>query len=251
MAGHSKWANIKHRKARQDAKRGKIFTRVIKEVTIASRMGGGDPDGNPRLRAAIAEAKSHNVPMDNIDRAIKRGTGEMEGVNYEELTYEGYGPGGVAILVEAMTDNKNRTVGELRHLLSKHGGNMGENGCVSWMFDRKGHFAIEGTQIDEETFMELALELEAEDFESDQDAYTIYSAPEDYQRIRDALEEREDLEVAVKEVAMIPQNLIKVEGGDARKVIILMEALEDHDDIQNVWANFDIDEEILAEMGAE
>ena len=190
MAGHSKWANIKHRKARQDAKRGKIFTRVIKEITIAARMGGGDPDGNPRLRSAIADARSNNVPMDNIERAIKRGTGEMEGVNYEELTYEGYGPAGVAILIEAMTDNKNRTVGELRHLLSKHGGNMGENGCVAWMFDRRGHFAMEESQMDEESFMELALELGVEDFESEDGVYTLYTAPEDYQRVRDELENR-------------------------------------------------------------
>lgn len=249
MAGHSKWANTKHRKAAVDAKRGKLFTKILREVTVAARMGGGDPDGNPRLRSAIQDARSNNVPNDNIERAIKKGTGELEGASYEEVSYEGYGPGGVAVLVEAMTDNKNRTVSEIRHLFSKHGGNLGENGCVAWMFDRRGSFFIERSSIDEEAFMELALELGAEDFVIDEDGYQLYTAPEDYMAVREALEAREELEVSVKQLAMIPQSQVHVEE-EAPAVLRLMDALEDHDDVQHVWSNFDIDAEVLEEASA-
>lgn len=245
MAGHSKWANIKHRKSRQDARRGKIFTRVLKEVTVAARMGGGDPDGNPRLRTAIAEARTNNVPMDNIDRAVKRGIGELDDVQYEEITYEAYGPAGVAIFLEVMTDNRNRTVGELRNLLAKNGGNMGENGCVAWMFDRKGQFVIERGALDEEAFMELALELEVDDVEIDDETYQILTTPEDYVRVREALENHDEIEVAVKQLAMIPQNVVDLTGDDAAAVLSLVELLEDHDDVQNVWANFEVDASVF------
>ncbi len=245
MAGHSKWANTKHRKAAVDAKRGKLFTRLLKEVAVAARMGGGDPAGNPRLRTAVDDARSKNVPNDNIERAIKRGTGELEGVDYEEITYEGYGPGGVAILVEAMTDNKNRTVGELRHTFSRYGGNLGETNCVAWMFDRKGLFAFAPDSMDEEAFMELALELEVDDVTIDEDGYSILTSFEDYNRVRDALAEREGIEPTVKQVAMIPQTEVAVEAGEAGTLLKLLEALEDNDDTQNVWANCDIDESVL------
>lgn len=250
MAGHSKWANTKHRKARVDAKRGKVFTKILKEVTVAARLGGGDPSGNPRLRQVIQEARSNNVPNDTVERAIKKGTGELEGVNYEEIAYEGYGPGGVAILIEAMTDNRNRTVGEIRNLFSKHGGNMGENGCVAWMFDRRGFFLIGPEGFDEEGFMELAVELGAEDFKADEDGYQLYTSPEDYISVLEALEGRDDIDVQVKQFAMIPQNQVHLEERDAGKMIRLMEMLEDHDDVQHVWSNFDIDEEVLERITA-
>ncbi|MFP3940044.1 MAG: YebC/PmpR family DNA-binding transcriptional regulator [Thermoanaerobaculia bacterium] len=247
MAGHSKWAGIKHKKAAIDAKRAKRWTKLIREVMVSARLGGGDPEFNPRLRSAVADAKADNVPNDTIDRAIKKGTGELEGESYEEVAYEGYGPGGVAILVEAVTDNKNRTVSELRHLFSKHGGNLGENGCVAWMFDRRGYFAVEADAADEEELMELALELGVDDIASGEEVHELYSSPEEYARIRAELEER-GLPLAAKELAMIPQSTIDP-GEHAGAVLRLAEALEDHDDVQHVWANFEVDEAVLAAHG--
>jgi len=249
MAGHSKWSQIKRKKAVTDARRGQLWTKLLKEVTVAARLGGGDPDGNPRLRTAVQEARSSNVPNDNIDRAIKRGTGELEGVSYEEVTYEGYGPGGVAILVEVLTDNRNRSVAEIRHLFSKSGGNLGENGCVAWMFDKKGLFAVDKTQMSEEEFMELALEIEAEDISIEEETYEIYSQPELFGALQEELEQRQ-VSLVARELAMLPQNQIKVEADKAPQVLRLMEALEDQEDVQHVWANFDIDAEVLAsQMG--
>jgi len=245
MAGHSKWAQIKRKKAVTDARRGQLWTKILKEVTVAARLGGGDADGNPRLRTAVQEARSSNVPNDNIDRAVKRGTGELEGVNYEEVSYEGYGPGGVAILVEVVTDNRNRTVAEIRHLLSKSGGNLGENGCVAWMFDKKGLFAIDREGMSEEAFMELALEIDAEDISIEEETYEIYSQPELFAAIREELEKRQ-VPLVAKEIAMLPQSQVKVDAEKTPSLLRLMEALEDHEDVQHVWANFDIDADVLA-----
>ncbi len=245
MAGHSKWAQIKRKKAVTDARRGQLWTRLLKEITVAARLGGGDPDGNPRLRAAIQEAKGSNVPSDNIDRAIKRGTGELEGVSYDEVSYEGYGPGGVAILIEVMTDNKNRTVAEIRHLFAKNGGSLGEHGCVAWMFDKRGLFAIDKREMSEEQFMELALELGASDISIEDETYEIYSEPEQFAAIREELEARQ-IPLVSKELAMLPQSQIEVEADKASQLLRLMEALEDQEDVQNVWANFDIDTDVLA-----
>lgn len=245
MAGHSKWAQIKRKKAVTDARRGQLWTKILKEVTVAARLGGGDPDGNPRLRTAVQEARSSNVPNDNIDRAIKRGTGELEGVSFEEVAYEGYGPGGVAILVEVVTDNRNRSVAEIRHLFSKSGGNLGESGCVAWMFDKKGFFAIDKKEMTEEEFMELALEIDADDISIEEEAYEIYSQPELFAAIREELERRE-VPLIAKEIAMLPQNQIKIEGDKAPQLLRLMESLEDQEDVQHVWANFDIDADVLA-----
>lgn len=238
MAGHSKWANIQHRKARVDAKRAKIFTRMVKEITVAARLGGGDPAGNPRLRQAIQDARSANVPNDNIERAIGKGTGELEGVSYEECTYEGYGPDGVAVLVEAVTDNRNRTVAEVRHLFSRYGGSLGENGCVAWMFERRGFVSLDRGSMEEEDFMTLALDLEAEDLDTEGEAYTLFSAPEDYHRILGSLAER-GLEPRSKELAMIPKSTVELSPERLEKVQAFIEALEDHDDVQDVWSNFE------------
>ncbi|HUF77635.1 MAG TPA: YebC/PmpR family DNA-binding transcriptional regulator [Thermoanaerobaculia bacterium] len=243
MAGHSKWAGIKHKKAAIDAKRARRWTKLVREVIVSARLGGGDPDFNPRLRSAILDAKADNVPNDTIDRAIKKGTGELEGESFEEVSYEGYGPSGVAVLVEAMTDNRNRTVSELRNLFSRHGGNLGETGCVAWMFDRRGCFAIEPSAMSEEELMELALELGVEDFEVGE-AYELFTAPEAYARVREELERR-GVALAAAELAMIPQSTVEL-GESSGAVLRLMEALEDHDDVQHVWANFEVDEGILA-----
>jgi YebC/PmpR family DNA-binding regulatory protein len=243
MAGHSKWAGIKHKKAAIDAKRARRWTKLVREVIVSARLGGGDPDFNPRLRSAILDAKADNVPNDTIDRAIKKGTGELEGESFEEVSYEGYGPSGVAVLVEAMTDNRNRTVSELRNLFSRHGGNLGETGCVAWMFDRRGCFAIEPTAMSEEELMELALELGVEDFEVGE-AYELFTAPEAYARVREELEHR-GVPLAAAELAMIPQSMVEL-GESSGAVLRLMEALEDHDDVQHVWANFEVDEGVLA-----
>ena len=245
MAGHSKWAQIKRKKAVTDARRGQLWTRLLREITVAARLGGGDPDGNPRLRSAIQEAKSSNVPNDNIDRAIKRGTGQLEGATYEEATYEGYGPGGVAILVETVTDNRNRTVSEIRHLFSRHGGSLGETGCVSWMFEARGYFALERGEMGEEEFMELALELGASDFSIEDETYELYCPPEEFGSLRQSLEERE-LPLVSKELAMVPNSYVELGADQAPRVLRLLEALEDQDDVQNVWANLDIDTEVLA-----
>lgn len=239
MAGHSKWAQIKHKKAAIDAKRGRLWTRLVREVTVSARLGGGDPEGNARLRSAIQDARAANVPNDTIDRAIQKGTGELEGESYEEVAYEGYAPGGVAVLVEAMTDNRNRTVAELRHLFSKHGGNLGESGCVAWMFERRGLFVVDRSALDEEAAMELALELGVDDLSIEDDSYELHSSVEDYARVREALEER-GIQLEVAQLAMIPQNWISAgDAGQEARVLRLIEAIEEHDDVQNVWTNLD------------
>ncbi len=244
MSGHSKWHSIKHKKAAADSKRGRIFTRLIKEMTAAARSGGGDPDGNPRLRLAVATAKAANMPADNIKKAIMRGTGELPGVSYEDVNYEGYGPGGVAIYMHVLTDNRNRTVAELRHILSKNGGNLGETGCVNWMFERKGYFVVEKSAADEEKLLDIALGAGADDMREDGSNFEILTAPESFEAVRAALE-KEKIPTASAEVSMIPQSYVKLEGKNAQTMLKLMEALEDHEDIQNVWANFDIDESEL------
>ena len=238
MSGHSKWATIKHKKAATDAKRGKIFTTIIKEITIAARDGGGDPESNPRLRQAIANAKSANMPSDNITRAIKKGMGELPGVNYEETIYEGYGPAGVAIMMACLTDNKKRTVANIRHLITKYGGNLGENGSVSWMFDKKGQITLKANSVDEEKVFEVALEVGAEDFEVDGDFIIISTDPSDIMSVRDALEEK-GYEVESANIDMVPKNLQNVDSDKEESVITLLEALEDHDDIKAVFTNFD------------
>ena len=237
MAGHSKWANIQHRKSRVDAKRGKVFTRLAKEITVAARLGGGDASGNPRLRQAILEARANNMPNDNIERAVLKGTGELEGVSYEEFLYEGYGPGGAAVMVEAVTDNRNRTVAEMRHLFSRHGGNLGENGCVSWMFERKGFLSVDPEAIGEEDFINLALELGADDLETEGETFVLFTAPEDYHSIVEGLSERE-VKIASKSLAMIPSNTVEMNDETQGKLRRLLDALEDHDDVQDVWTNF-------------
>ncbi len=246
MSGHSKWAGIKHKKAIVDAKRGKAFTKVSKEITVAAKIGGGNPDMNPRLRLAVDKAKGVNMPADNVKRAIMKGTGELPGVSYEETTYEGYGPGGVAILLEVLTDNKNRTVGEIRHTLAKQNGNMGESGCVSWMFDKKGYILVNKKDLDEDSLMTIALDAGADDVKNDpeEDSYEITTAPEDLNKVTEHLE-KENINPHLAEVTMVPQNYVKLEGKDAEKMLRLMEALEDHDDVQNVYANFDIPDEMM------
>ncbi len=245
MSGHSKWATIKHKKAATDARRGKMFTKVLREITVAAKIGGGDVKANPRLRSAVLEARSNSVPNDNIERAIKKGTGELEGEAYEEVLYEGYGPGGIAVLVEGLTDNKNRTAPEIRHLFTKYGGSLGASGCVAWMFNRRGYFAIERSSMDEEKFMEVALELGADDVATEGDLYEIFTAPEDFIRVQEALE-ASGVTVAAKELAMIAGNLLELAADRANPVLRLLEALEDHDDVQHVWANLDVDEKVLA-----
>lgn len=244
MSGHSKWSTIKRKKGVADAKRGKIFTTIIKEITIAARSGGGDEAANPRLRQAIAKAKSANMPADNIKRAIKKGTGELPGVSYEEAVYEGYGPAGVAIMMEILTDNKKRTVAEIRHLMTKYGGNLGENGSVAWMFDKKGQIVIDKNDYDEEAMFEIVLECGAEDFETEEDEFIIVTEPADLMEVREKLEAKNVI-VKSSEIEFIPKNLQKVGGGDVERIINLMEALEDNEDIKNVYANFDIDEDDL------
>lgn len=248
MSGHSKWSTIKHRKAATDAKRGKLFNKLLREITVAARMGGGDLKGNPRLRSAVLEARGSSVPGDTIERAIKKGTGELEGESYEEVVYEGYGPGGIAILVEGMTDNRNRTAGEIRHLFTRHGGNLGDSGSVSWMFKRRGYFAIERAAMDEERFMELALELGAEDVETEDDHYDVYTSLEDFAGVQEELERRR-VPVAVKELALVPQTHTPLPADRVAQVLRLVEALEDHDDVQHVWMNLDpaaIDDKLAA-----
>ncbi|MDA8015924.1 MAG: YebC/PmpR family DNA-binding transcriptional regulator [Thermoanaerobaculia bacterium] len=243
MAGHSKWANIKRRKEAQDAKRGKIFTRLLREVTIAARIGGGDPDGNPRLRSAVQDCKDNNVPNDNIARAVKKGTGDLEGSEYLELSYEGYAPGGVAVLVDTMTDNKNRTVSEVRHIFSKHGGNLGENGSVSYLFDQRGYFVFDPGSMSEEEFMELALELEVEDIATDRGALEMFTDPSRYIEVKEALAER-DHKPAEAQLAKIPSTWVPVGPDTAPKVMRLLEAIEELDDVQYVWSNFEEPAEI-------
>ncbi len=238
MSGHSKWATIKRKKAATDAKRSKVFTTIIKEITIAAREGGGDAESNPRLRQAVSNAKSANMPSDNITRAVKKGTGELPGVNYEESTYEGYGPAGVAIFMECLTDNKKRTVAEIRHLITKYGGNLGENGSVAWMFDKKGQITLKGNDLVEDTVFEAALEAGAEDFEAEGETFIISTDPGDLMSVRDTLE-RLGYEIESANVDMIPNNLQKVDSGKEPSVLNLLEALEDHDDIKAVYTNYD------------
>ena len=244
MSGHSKWSSIKHKKAATDAKRGKIFTKLIKEITVAARMGGGDAETNPRLRAAILAAKSENMPKDNIARAVKKGTGDLEGVNYEEIIYEGYGPGGAAVLIESLTDNKNRTVADIRYIFSKAGGNMGENGCVAWMFDKKGYIAVEDKAVDEEALMEAALDAGAEDIREDDGNFEVIIAPEDFEGVKAAIDNA-SIPYAVAEMTMLPQTTTLLKGKEAEQMVRLMDALEDCDDVQKVYTNADIPDEIV------
>jgi len=247
MSGHSKWASIKHKKAVVDARRGKTFTKLIRELTSAARMGGGDPDANPRLRTAVTAAKNANMPSDTIQRAIKKGTGELPGEVYEEVSYEGYGAGGVAILVDVLTDNKNRTVAEIRHLFSKHGGSLGESGCVAWMFGRKGLMTLSSSQIDEDTLLEIVLEAGGDDVKIEADSYEIVTAPEAFEDVRSALDQK-GLTLDVAEVTMLPQNTVPVEGKQAEQVLRLMEALDDQDDVRKAHANSDISEDVMAAL---
>jgi YebC/PmpR family DNA-binding regulatory protein len=249
MSGHSKWHSIKYKKAAQDAKRGKMFTKIIRELSVAARMGGAEPDANPRLRKAISDAKAINMPSDNIKKAIMKGTGQLEGVSYEEVAYEGYGPGGVAIYVEVVSDNKNRTVSELRHIFSKNGGNIGESGCVAWMFKRKGYIVVERSKASEDDLLEIATEAGAEDLREDGSNYEIFTPPEDYEKVVESLK-NSSIEIAASNLGYIPQNYIKLEGKQAQQLLRLMEELEDHDDVQHVWANFDIDEEEIAKYSS-
>lgn len=246
MSGHSKWASIKHKKAATDAKRGKLFTKFIRELSIAARMGGGDPDTNPRLRKAISDSKAVNMPADNIKRAIQKGTGQLEGVNYDEITYEGYGPGGVAIYLETLTDNNNRTVSELRHIFSKNGGNIGESGSVAWMFTRKGYLVVEKSKASEDKLLDIILEAGADDLMEDGDNFEIFTTPDKYEAVVNTLQEN-NIETAASNIEYIPQNYVNVKGKKAIQTLRLMEELEDHDDVQHVWSNFDIDEEEIAQ----
>ncbi len=245
MSGHSKWHSIKHKKGALDAKRGKLFTKFIKEITVAARSGGGDPDGNARLRKAVFDAKAGNMPNETIDRAVRRGTGEEEGVNYEEITYEGYGPGGVALLIESVTDNRNRTVAEIRHMFSKNGGNLGESGSVGWLFEKKGYIVVEKTSKPEEELFELAIEAGADDLRDDEENFEIITSPEQFDSVSAAIKAA-GIEPQVAEISMVPQTYVKLEGQEARQMLKLMEALEDHDDVQKVSANFDISEADMA-----
>ena len=247
MSGHNKWSSIKHRKGAQDAKRGKVFTKLIKEITVAARSGGGDIDANPRLRSAVAAAKTENMPKDNIERAIKKGTGELDGVSYEESSYEGYGPGGTAILVESLTDNKNRAVAEIRHIFNKYGGNMGENGCVAWMFDKKGYFSVDKAAVTEEKLMEIALDAGAEDVREDDDVFEVITAPEDFDAVKEALDNA-TITYSDEEVTMLPQNMSPLTGSEAERMVKLLDAMEDCDDVQKVYTNADIPDDIMDAM---
>ena len=247
MSGHSKWSTIKHKKGAADAKRGKIFTKLIKEITVAARLGGGDPEANPRLRHAISAARSQNMPKDTFERAIKKGTGELEGVNYEEILYEGYGPGGVAVLVQTMTDNRNRTIAEVRNIFGKAGGNVGTDGCVAWMFDKKGLISVSKEDADEETLMDIALDAGAEDIKEETDSFDIIIEPAAFDAVKDAIDNA-GIKYNMAEITMIPQNLTKVEGKEAEQMIRFMEALDDSDDIQKFYTNADIPDEIFDAM---
>lgn len=250
MAGHSKWAQIKHKKAHTDAKRGKIFTKIVKEIAVAARLGGGDPEGNPRLRAAIDKAKEVNMPHDNIKRAIMKGTGELPGTSYEEFIYEGYGPGGVAVLIEVLTDNKNRTVSEVRHIMSKHGGNLGEAGCVAWMFEKRGYILVEKSKTDEDTLMSIALDAGALDMKNDpkEDNYEVITAPEALNKVKDAIEGSK-IPVSLAEITMLPKSYVMLEEKTAEQMMRLVELLEENEDVQNVYANFDVPDEVMTKAG--
>lgn len=249
MSGHSKWHSIRHKKAVVDAKRGKMFGKMIKEITVAARLGGGDVEANPRLRTAVAAAKAINMPSDNINRAVQRGTGELEGVQYEEVVYEGYGPGGVAVFVDTMTDNKKRTVAEIRNLFSKNGGNLSEPGSVAWMFTKKGVFMVDGEAVSEERLMEVALEAGADDIQLEEGAYEVTCSWEDFEQVKGALDAG-GIPTTLAEVSQVPQSTVRLEGSQAQQMLRLMDALEDHDDVQKVSANFDIPAEVMEEVGA-
>ncbi len=245
MSGHSKWSTIKHKKGAADAKRGKVFTKLIKEIMVAARMGGADASANPRLRTAILAAKAENMPKDNIERAIKKGSGELEGANYEEIAYEGYGPGGVAILVDIMTDNRNRAASEVRYIFSKNGGNLGEAGCVAWMFDKKGSIVFNKDAVEEDALMEVALEAGAEDVKEDDDRFEVITSLEDFNDVKNAFDEK-GMKYELAEITMVPQNTVPVEDEKtAQQLLKLMDALDDADDVQNAYANFDIPDELL------
>ncbi|SPQ00527.1 putative transcriptional regulatory protein THEYE_A1868 [Candidatus Sulfobium mesophilum] len=250
MSGHSKWSQIKHKKGQTDAKRGKIFTKIVKEISIAARLGGGDSDGNPRLRTAIEKAKEVNMPHDNIKKAVMKGTGELPGVSYEEYVYEGYGPAGVALMIEVMTDNKNRTLPEIRHMLGKSGGSLGETGCVSWMFDKKGYILVSKEKSSEDTVMSVALDAGAEDMRNDpnEENYEIITSPEDFTSVREAIE-KANIPISSAEVSMLPKNYVVLDEKAAEQMLRLMDNLEDHDDVQNVYANFDIPDEVAEKAG--
>jgi len=241
MSGHSKWSTIKHKKGAADAKRGRVFTKLIRELTMAAKQGGGAPESNPRLRKAIDDAKAVNMPADNIKRAIQRGTGELPGVNYEEITYEGYGPGGAAIIIETLTDNKNRTVGELRHMLGKYGGNLAAENSVAWMFDKKGYIVVDKTKAEEEALMAAALDAGADDMRDDGDSWEIMTPVDAFQKVLEAVKAM-GIEPGAAEIAMLPQNYVKLEGKTAQQMVRLMEAAEDHEDTKKVWSNADIEE---------
>jgi YebC/PmpR family DNA-binding regulatory protein len=249
MSGHSKWHSIKHKKAAVDAKRGKLFTKLIRELSVAARAGGGDPDINPRLRKAVTDARAVNMPADNIKRAILKGTGQLEGSAYEEVNYEGYGPGGVAIFVEALSDNKNRTISELRHIFTKNGGRIGESGCVAWMFKRKGYLVIDKSKAGEDQLLDIALASGAEDLQDDGSNWEVFTPPENYESVVEALKQN-SIEIDTSNLGYIPQTYVKLEGKPAQQLLRLMEELEDHDDVQHVWANFDISEEEIASFSA-
>lgn len=247
MSGHNKWSSIKHKKGAADAKRGKLFSKLIREITVAARDGGGDVEFNPRLRSAVDQAKTANMPANNITNAIKRGTGEIPGVEYEEMVYEGYGPGGVAIMIKTLTDNRNRTVAEIRHIFDKYGGSMGESGCVNWMFDRKGMILVERNGIDEDEMLDKALEAGAEDMETDEEFFTLYTEPNDLHETAEELKNA-GITIDTEEITYVPQNYIKIEGKDAHKILKLMDAFEDQDDAQKVVTNADIDDETVEEF---
>jgi len=247
MSGHNKWSSIKHKKKILDARKGKIFTKLIREITVAARLGGGDPDKNPRLRAAIAAAKAHNMPKENIERSIKKGLGEIEGGNYEEVSYEGYGPGGVAVLVDCLTDNKNRTVAELKHVFEKYGGSMGEPGCVAWVFEKKGVISIDSDKVDEDRLLKVALEAGAEDVKNEGSQFEVITDPSDFEKVKKAIEDAK-IPYTLAHITMIPKSTVKLEGKQAEQMLNLMQALEDLDDVSHVYANFDIDDELMEAM---
>ena len=244
MSGHSKWASIRHKKSAVDAKRGKVFSKLIKEITVAARLGGGDPEGNPRLRVAIQAAKAQNMPKDNIARAIKKGTGELAGTSYEEYNYEAYGPGGVALMMNCLTDNRNRTIAEIKHIFERHGGNLGEPGCVSWIFVKKGLFVFERNSVGEEKLLDLALETGAEDIKESKTQFEVLTDAADFESIKKAFDDA-GLSYSLAEISMIPQNTVKLDGRDAERVLNLLEALEENDDVNHVYANFDIPDEVM------
>jgi len=248
MSGHSKWSTIKHKKGAADAKRGKMFTKLIKEIMVAARFGGGDPDGNPRLRTAISAAKGVNMPKDNIERAIKKGAGELEGTHYEEFTYEGYAPGGVAVMVDIMTDNKNRTIADIRHIFSKNNGRIGETGCVSYMFLKKGLIVLEKKDVNEDRLIEIALDVGAEDVNDEGDTFEVVTDPRNFEKVKNALD-KNSIKYTLAEITMVPQNTIRIEGKEAEQTLRLVEMLEDSDDVQKVYANFDIPDDVLEKIG--